>query len=190
MPPVTFRDIEANLAANDAARSAVVQVALQRLETQTHADTRATGTESQAQALATLTERFADASAALASQMRASQAAFAAVTDNRELFTQVSQLRAELREETKFEAHAMAATATAGVSLSVGFVIWLLRGGAIVSTLLSSVPAWRFVDPLPVLGNTPGADGDFDDDSLESLVSGDADDLPLDTDTKPETVPA
>jgi hypothetical protein len=54
--------------------------------------------------------------------------------------------------------------------------VWLLRGGVLVSTLLSSLPAWRLVDPLPVLGRIDDdADDDADesesDDSLESLVS-------------------
>jgi hypothetical protein len=177
--PLVLRDIDPNAAAaSELARSAVVQVALQRLDTQPRQETRA---GSEAQALAIVTERISDASAALASaQMRTSQVAFVPA-DNRELFTQVNQIRAELREETKFEAHAMAATAATGVSLSVGFVIWLLRGGALVSTLLSSVPAWRFVDPLPVLGNAADGDGDTDDDSLESLVSGN-DDAPASAD--------
>lgn len=59
-----------------------------------------------------------------------------------------------------------------GVSLSVGVVTWALRAGGIVSSLLASLPAWRFVDPLPVLERAERArvvwrddedDGDGDD---------------------------
>ena len=35
--------------------------------------------------------------------------------------------------------------------LSVGYVIWCLRGGALVATLLTTLPLWRWLDPLPVL---------------------------------------
>jgi hypothetical protein len=39
----------------------------------------------------------------------------------------------------------------AGMSLSVGVVTWALRAGGILSSLLASLPAWRYIDPLPVL---------------------------------------
>ena len=36
-------------------------------------------------------------------------------------------------------------------SASAGLVIWTLRGACLVASLLSSLPAWTFVDPLPIL---------------------------------------
>ena len=42
-------------------------------------------------------------------------------------------------------------------------------GGLLITSLLSSLPAWRYVDPLPVLGRLRG-DDDEDDESLESIV--------------------
>ena len=56
--------------------------------------------------------------------------------------------------------------------LSVGYLIWLVRGGTLATSMLSSLPAWRFVDPLPVLGSLDGAD-DEDDESLQSIVEHD-----------------
>lgn len=46
----------------------------------------------------------------------------------------------------------VAATA-AGVSivLSTGYVVWALRGGWLLASLLATMPAWRSFDPLPVL---------------------------------------
>jgi len=35
--------------------------------------------------------------------------------------------------------------------LSTGFVTWVLRGGALASALLSSMPAWRGFDPLVLI---------------------------------------
>ena len=35
--------------------------------------------------------------------------------------------------------------------LSVGFVSWLLRGEALLSALLSSMPLWRGFDPLVIM---------------------------------------
>ena len=55
--------------------------------------------------------------------------------------------------------------------LSVGYVAWLVRGGVLLSTALSSLPAWQFVDPLPVLARTRDAeDAEASDDSLEAII--------------------
>ena len=59
-------------------------------------------------------------------------------------------------------------TVTSG--LSVGYFLYLLRGGAIMSSMLTSLPAWRFVDPLPILSNLQDS-LDTDNESLQSMVS-------------------
>jgi hypothetical protein len=38
-----------------------------------------------------------------------------------------------------------------GVALSAGFVSWAIRGAGLFASMLSSIPAWRHMDPLPVL---------------------------------------
>lgn len=38
-----------------------------------------------------------------------------------------------------------------GAGLVVGSVVWLLKGSSLISSLLVSYPAWRGMDPLPVL---------------------------------------
>ena len=58
-------------------------------------------------------------------------------------------------------------TLTSG--LSVGYLIWLIRGGTLMGSVLSSMPAWRLVDPLPILSSMGDDLGDSDD-SLESMV--------------------
>ncbi|MFK7821991.1 MAG: Ig-like domain-containing protein, partial [Planctomycetaceae bacterium] len=60
---------------------------------------------------------------------------------------------------------------TASVSLggfSVGYIIWLLRGGSLVASMLTSIPAWRMIDPLPVLDLLENSDEDGD--SLDTLI--------------------
>ncbi|MCA9465829.1 MAG: cadherin domain-containing protein, partial [Nitrospira sp.] len=39
-----------------------------------------------------------------------------------------------------------------GLALSAGFVAWMVRGGALVASLMASLPAWRHFDPIPILG--------------------------------------
>ena len=65
---------------------------------------------------------------------------------------------------------AMGSSFTVTTGLSVGYFLYLLRGGAIMSSMLTSLPAWRFVDPLPILGNLQDS-LDADKESLQSLVS-------------------
>ena len=65
--------------------------------------------------------------------------------------------------------------------LSIGYVIWLVRGGVLVSSMLSALPAWQMIDPLPVLTaarkNKAGASNEPDDREVERLFD-DAKDPP------------
>ncbi len=89
------------------------------------------------------------------------------------LINELDGLRDSLQEEARIEANTVALTTAATLGLSVGYVFWLLRGGVLLSTVLSSMPAWRLVDPLPILGRLEEDDeGTTDgDESLESLVA-------------------
>ena len=42
-------------------------------------------------------------------------------------------------------------TAASLTGLTVGYVIWLIRGGTLLATMISSLPAWMAFDPLPIL---------------------------------------
>jgi len=66
---------------------------------------------------------------------------------------------------------------------SVGYAIWLARSGVLMSGLLSSMPAWSFIDPLPVLAGM-GKKDDEDDESLESMVEEKEDDKENEGDRK------
>ena len=52
--------------------------------------------------------------------------------------------------ETHFQYVAGAATACTGIA-SIGYVVWALRGGAFITTISSSIPAWRMIDPASLL---------------------------------------
>jgi hypothetical protein len=46
---------------------------------------------------------------------------------------------------------ALGATTIVTSALSAGYVVWLLRGGSLVASLMAVLPAWRTMDPLPIL---------------------------------------
>lgn len=57
-------------------------------------------------------------------------------------------------------------------SLSIGYVIWLVRGGVLMSSMLSALPAWQMIDPMPVLaaaGSAGRARPDSGGDHVERL---------------------
>jgi predicted outer membrane repeat protein len=55
----------------------------------------------------------------------------------------------QLQDATHQAALAESIAITSGVS--VGYALWLLRGGVLLSSMLSALPAWQMVDPIPVL---------------------------------------
>ncbi len=91
------------------------------------------------------------------------------LTDTRYM-RQLDQARGQMDDEMKFDKIAIGSSIAASTGLSIGYVLWLLRGGVLVSSLLSSLPAWRMIDPLPVLGKSRDDDEDADEESLQSLV--------------------
>ncbi len=54
-------------------------------------------------------------------------------------------------QETSHRQFAAQVAAGSGLALSAGFITWLLRGGSLLASLLASMPAWRYFDPIPVL---------------------------------------
>jgi hypothetical protein len=55
-------------------------------------------------------------------------------------------------EEREHQTHLIGRlTLLTGMVLSAGFLAWIMRGGALVTSFLVSMPAWRRFDPLPIL---------------------------------------
>jgi hypothetical protein len=71
------------------------------------------------------------------------------------LMTKLDEMTVSLEQavtvsEARHELMARVAAVT-GTTLSVGFVAWALRSGAILASCLATMPAWRHFDPLPVV---------------------------------------
>ncbi|ASJ72603.1 cadherin-like domain-containing protein [Granulosicoccus antarcticus] len=90
-----------------------------------------------------------------------------------ELAKEFEKQREQMESRENFNTAVVGSSITLSSGLSVGYLIYLIRGGAIVSSMLSSLPAWRFVDPLPIL-NSMGSGSDSDGETLASIVSQDA----------------
>ena len=78
-----------------------------------------------------------------------------------------------LKEETVREVQLGKAVVGSAIAvssgLSVGYVVWLIRGGTLLASVLSSMPAWQLADPLPILAGTKEED-EGDEESLETII--------------------
>lgn len=55
-------------------------------------------------------------------------------------------------------------------AITVGYLAWIVRGGVLLTTLMSSMPAWSHFDPLVVI-EAADLDGE-EGESIEQLVDG------------------
>ncbi len=93
-----------------------------------------------------------------------------------EYSTAISQLRDALDEfkgEAESEAHyyktVIGSAIAVSTGLSVGYVVWLIRGGMLLSSMLFSMPAWQLADPLPLLAGGRN-DDEEDEETLETMI--------------------
>ena len=64
---------------------------------------------------------------------------------------------------------------TVSTTFTVGYVIWMLRGGMLLTSLLAQIPAWRLIDPLVVLNQAHNFEDDGEQETLETIVDSLAD---------------
>ncbi len=81
----------------------------------------------------------------------------------------LDMLKEETSQEIQFDKMVVGSTIAASTGLSVGYVIWLIRSGMLLTSVLASMPAWQIADPLPILSSMRGDDDD-DDESLEEIL--------------------
>ena len=85
------------------------------------------------------------------------------------LSEQADASQADLKNAQVLSTTVLATSTTVTSSLSVGYILWLLRGGTLLASVMASLPAWRSIDPLPVLEGLTG-DNEGDTETLESMV--------------------
>ena len=95
------------------------------------------------------------------------------VADVNALINRLDDLRRGLTEPSAARVGELAGGTAMGLSLSVGYVVWLVRGGILASSMLAALPSWQMLDPLPMLGRlgTGDDDEDAERDQVESLFA-------------------
>ena len=79
-------------------------------------------------------------------------------------------VKKEMASDNQLNRVYLGSAIVSSIGLSVGYVVWLIRGGLLLSSLLSSLPAWQILDPLPILARKKDDDSSEDDESLESIL--------------------
>jgi hypothetical protein len=89
-----------------------------------------------------------------------------------ELFGALDRMRAQLADAAPSldDPQLVLSSVAMSMGLSVGYLLWLTRGGLLMASLVSSMPAWRLIDPIPVLTRF-SRDEEGDAEEQESLAS-------------------
>jgi hypothetical protein len=77
----------------------------------------------------------------------------------------LDRLRDDTRDNLQLEQSLTVSVAGVSLGLSLVYALWLIRGGVLMGSYLSALPAWRILDPLPVLAQA-GAESEDDEDDF------------------------
>ena len=94
----------------------------------------------------------------------------ASATTFEHLRNSLDDLQNEVADDNQFSRLILGSAATLSLGLSAGYVIWLIRGGMLVASVLSSMPAWQIADPLPILTRKKEDPDSDDNESLETII--------------------
>ena len=105
------------------------------------------------------------------------QSVFRTVDRNIGMMSSIEAMQKQLeRASENLQGNTSARDVVVGLSLSLtaGFLIWMLRGGALLASMFSISPLWKQLDPLPILSSTAEDDMDAsDEDKVENLFGKD-----------------
>ena len=93
---------------------------------------------------------------------------------NEDMTRRLQEMRRQLADSAADRQAMMVSGIALSSGASIGYVIWLIRGGVLVSSMVSALPAWQMIDPLPVVAargtrRRPGASATGDDPEIEEL---------------------
>ncbi len=83
------------------------------------------------------------------------------------LFDSLGKMRQQMNDLGLSDRTIVGTAVIASAGLSAGYVVWMLRSGLLVSSMMFSAPAWSIADPLSILN----AKRDDDDESLEDIAT-------------------
>jgi hypothetical protein len=100
-------------------------------------------------------------------QMKSMDALWAAIDNMKQ---EMADAAAEKASAAEFR---VAAAKSSGIVLTAGVVAWILRSGALLSSLMSTIPLWKGYDPLPILAYKDDEDekeDEIDEDKIPTSL--------------------
>jgi hypothetical protein len=85
------------------------------------------------------------------------------------MFQQLDTFEEDLSRNVGIDRQLVGSVGAVTTGLSVGYIIWVVRGGMLLSGLLAQMPAWQMLDPLLVIDD-PGRDRDDDGETIGAIV--------------------
>ena len=83
------------------------------------------------------------------------------VFDGSVLLSQLDNLRDKFgSNDGEFHFDLNLTFSTSAIAVTAGYILWTIRGGVLMATMMSSLPTWRFVDPLPILDSNAAMFGE------------------------------
>jgi hypothetical protein len=76
-------------------------------------------------------------------------------------------LQQSVDDRSSFESLVIGSLGAVSGTVTAGYVVWMVRGGVIASTLLAQLPAWKYLDAMAILANF---DDEEDQESLQTIV--------------------
>ena len=105
-----------------------------------------------------------------ATSVTGSGQAYVHVAASRQLWQELDAFRDDVDGAQQFQIVAIGSVGTIASGFTVGYVLWALRSGLLLSSLLASMPAWTLLDPLAIASVGDGSGRDDQEESLEQLV--------------------
>jgi hypothetical protein len=84
---------------------------------------------------------------------------------------ELAALRDSVREQDAIQQQTVVVLAAGSLSMTLAYLLWLVRGGALAASVLAALPAWRLLDPLPVLPQARGSEDDEPDADEDEAIA-------------------
>ena len=70
--------------------------------------------------------------------------------DSRDLWSALDTLGEDVEASNTLGELAAGTAKIVGTTFSFGWAVWAIRGGYLATGMLTSLPSWHFLDPLPI----------------------------------------
>ena len=75
---------------------------------------------------------------------------FVAYIDSVRLWDRLDDFQGEIDQNFFMSTYTAGTIAVTSMAVSAGYVFWMVKGGCLLASVVSQLPVWQFMDPLPI----------------------------------------